>query len=143
MYKRNKQPKTRKVICGYCKKQARLVKGHFIYKNFNLIRNGKNLSDKNFYYCDNEHEPAYVGCHEYGERSLGTLANYELRELRKQAHSYFDPLWRYDDNISRKQAYKWLSQQLGIPVNKTHIGQFNEEMCLKVIDLCNKHKIIV
>ena len=34
------------------------------------------------------------------------------------------------------KAYKWLSNELKIPVEETHIGWFDVEMCRKVEKIC-------
>ncbi|MFB5268120.1 zinc-finger-containing protein [Paenibacillus enshidis] len=37
---------------------------------------------------------AYVGVHDGTDIPLGRLANRELRELKKQCHALFDPVWK-------------------------------------------------
>jgi len=44
------------------------------------------------YYC--KEDDAYVGTHKNSRKSLGTMANKELRERRKKAHRVLDPLWK-------------------------------------------------
>lgn len=78
---------------------------------------------------------AYVGCHGNSKNPLGRLANAELREAKKGAHATFDPRWR-DTGIKRKDAYKWLADQLGISLNDCHIGAFDVEQCRRVIEIC-------
>ncbi|MEB3190449.1 MAG: zinc-finger-containing protein [Snowella sp.] len=109
-------------ICPYCKRESQFVDSSIIYgKSYGMI-----------YLCSNC--DAYVGCHNGTNKAKGTLANKELRELRKKAHECFDPLWK-NGSQSRSSAYKWLSKQLNIPFSKTHIAMFNEEQCKKVIAL--------
>lgn len=109
-------------ICPYCNQESQFVDSSVIYgKSYGMIYL---CSD-----CD-----AYVGCHNGTNKAKGTLANKELRELRKKAHECFDPLWK-NKTYSRSSAYKWLSEKLGIPVGKTHIAMFNKEQCKKVIAL--------
>ncbi len=88
---------------------------------------------------------AWVGCHPGTENALGGLANAELRAAKMAAHAAFDPLWRAkmardgcSKSHARKSGYRWLSQQLGIPYKKTHIGQFDLDECQRVIEVCNK-----
>lgn len=38
-------------------------------------------------------------------------------------------------NFSRNDAYKWLSQELNIDAEYTHIGMFSEQTCKRVIEL--------
>ena len=87
---------------------------------------------------------AWVGCHEGTTNALGGLANAELREWKTKAHAAFDPLWQAKqrrDGCSKSKArhagYRWLAQQLGMPVNLTHIGYMSVEECQRVVDICN------
>lgn len=41
--------------------------------------------------------------------------------------------------MRRREAYKWLSDQLGLPPEYTHIGMFNPETCAKVVDVSKKY----
>jgi len=86
---------------------------------------------------------AWVGCHKGTTNALGGLANAELREWKIKAHAAFDPLWqgkqrrdKCSKRTARKAGYAWLSEQLGIPVKKTHIGFMNLEECKKVVEIC-------
>lgn len=111
--------------CPYCGNPTELVDSSEIY--------GRSYGSK-CYYC----RPcqAWVGCHKDSDKSLGRLANKELRQLKHQAHEAFDPIWR-EGFISRSDAYKILSIALGLPQEQTHIGMFNEDMCRTVIRLSN------
>ena len=110
--------------CPYCGNDPDYVDSSIIY----------GISYGMIYLCSDC--DAYVGVHHKTSRkALGRLANKELREAKKEAHFYFDQLWRA--NGKRKQAYKWLSEQLGIPKKFTHIGMFDLDTCKKVIELCN------
>ena len=89
---------------------------------------------------------AWVGVHHGNtEKSLGRLANAELREAKKKAHYYFDPIWKHlverghSKQQARASAYKWLSERLGIPIKFTHIGMFDVELCNKTIDYSKLH----
>lgn len=117
------------VICDYCGKAAVLVSGDAIYPH------RPDLNHLQFWVC----KPcdARVGCHpNTGGIPLGSLANAELRKARNKAHNCFDPLWR-EGEMTRGQAYQWLSEQLGLPKSKCHIGQFDTYTCTKVVDLCS------
>lgn len=63
---------------------------------------------------------------------MGTIANKQLRRMRKEAHHYFDQL-HARKIMSRKEAYLWLSDMLGLPVDQTHIGLMGEYNCQRVI----------
>lgn len=92
---------------------------------------------------------AHVGCHPGTTKPLGGVANAELREWKIKAHAAFDPLWQAKirrDGCSKSQArragYRWLSEQLGIPFEKTHIGYMNLDECKRVVEVCEavRHK---
>lgn len=122
------------VDCHYCKQPAKLVRGEFLYPR------RPELYNRPFWYCDNGHEPAYVGCHSNSDKNkpLGILADLLLRQRRIAAHKYFDALWRGDDAKfeSRRAAYKWLSEKLVISYRRCHIGMFGPETCKDVIRIC-------
>lgn len=123
------------IACPYCTQPAELVGGNAIYPN------RPDLFAKFFWRC----EPckAWVGCHPPvkhprrpgkgdGTVPMGRLANDELRKLKQRAHAAFDPLWKNED-MTRRQAYEWLAEQLGIPVESCHIGMMDESECRAVI----------
>lgn len=49
--------------------------------------------DKQFYLCNNDKDH-YVGTYDNSTRSLGRLANADLRKLKHLGHSIFDRLWK-------------------------------------------------
>lgn len=114
------------VICQYCNNPSRLVDGSFLYPH------RSDLSHLNFYYCDDGHEPAYVGCHPHSTKTLGILANSELRDAKKRAHLAFDPIWR-NKRYTRGQAYKWLAETMGLTREECHIGMFSIRQCTQVV----------
>ncbi len=111
--------------CPYCGAPSKLVDDTHIYV--------RSYGTK-CYIC----EPcgAWVGCHKGTNKALGRLANKELRELKHQAHEAFDPIWK-NGYLPRKAAYEILSIAFNLPVEHTHIGMFDEDMCRKVISLSN------
>ncbi|MBD2386012.1 zinc-finger-containing protein [Cylindrospermum sp. FACHB-282] len=119
-------------ICPYCNQKSELVHSSIIYgagTNYGMIYLCKS--------CD-----AYVGCHKGTEKALGSLANRELRALRNKCHALFDVKWKGGDRISRQiarnSAYQWLSKQLEISREVTHIAMFDEQQCKHVIELLQK-----
>ena len=119
-----------KVVCPYCGRRAELVDSKVIY--------GKSYGHK-VWLCRNC--LAYVGCHKGTNKPLGRLANAELRRWKTEAHDAFDPLWQYGRfKGKRNDAYKWLSKQMGIPYEKTHIGMFDVDDCKRVIQICRTKK---
>lgn len=112
-------------ICPYCKSETKIVDQKKVY--------GINYSDRKIIACKNyPHCDAYVGTHDDGT-ALGRLAKHKLRIKKKNTHDNFDRLWKLG-YIKRKEAYKKLSEYLGLPREYTHIGMFNIETCNKVLD---------
>lgn len=90
---------------------------------------------------------AYVGVHKGTDKALGRLADAELREFKKKAHAAFNPIYEsglintlypQSNRSPRKKAYLWLSEQLGIPEDETHIGMMDVDQCRSVIVICNR-----
>lgn len=114
------------VICPYCNKQTEFVDSKLIYgKSYGMIY----LCRK----CD-----AYVGTHKNSKKPLGTPANFELRELRKITHLEFDKIWQ-EKYMSRRKAYLWLANKLGLPLEQTHIGMFNINKCNRVLEVTRNY----
>lgn len=82
---------------------------------------------------------------------LGRLANAELRTAKQMAHRALDPWWRsyhrwtshpaFDptlkhDRLRRKRIYAWLAERLDLPIESCHIGEFDLELCARVIRIC-------
>jgi len=69
------------------------------------------------------------------------MADKELRRLRILAHESFDPIWKSRRfNLSRGQAYSWLSEEMRVSPDKCHIGMFGKEQCRAVIRLSKKKR---
>ena len=129
-------------ICPYCGSPSEYVDDIEIYKT---------KSYGMAYRC----EPcdAHVGTHKgRPTEALGRLANQTLRRHKNAAHRAFDPLWkrkavqlRESGHVktkglakkrARTAAYMWLAGQMNIKNEHCHIGMFNEEQCLTVVELC-------
>jgi len=128
-----------KVTCPYCDNKATL------HINSGVVYGGRNFGP--IYLCDSYPMcDSYVGCHPDTVKPLGRLANKELRKWKNTAHKYFDPLWKtgkineiypvYVQGGIRKKAYVWLSKQLGIKLDVTHIGMFDVDTCKEVVEIC-------
>lgn len=114
-----------KVYCPYCGNRAELVDSIVIYRvrSYGMIYLCRP--------CD-----AYVGTHRGTRRPLGRLADKELRKWKKNAHACFDPIWKHGRfKGKRNKAYSWLAEQMGLPVEETHIGMFDVSQCEKVIKI--------
>lgn len=114
-------------VCPYCYEKTEFVDSEIIYgKSYGMIYLCRP--------CD-----AYCGVHKGTVQSLGRLANKELRGYKKLAHEYFDKLWNTKGGMTRNEAYKWLSEQLGLNKEHTHIGMFSVNTCKRVIEVCSKY----
>ena len=110
------------LICPYCGKVSEWVENKEVYG----VNYGKSYM---IYLCRDCR--AYVGCHENSRRPLGTMANKELRGLRRRAHMNIDH-WYKNGTISRGRLYRILSDIFGFEV---HVGGSDEKMCNKLIGL--------
>ena len=108
-------------ICPYCKSETKVLTEKEVYGK--EYKGRKIIACKNYPKCD-----SYVGTHDNG-KPLGRLADKYLRQIKKDTHERFDRLWK-DKLMTRKDAYKWLSEQLKIPFEYTHIGNFNTATCV-------------
>lgn len=118
------------VKCPYCGGNARLKSASEVHNKPHY--EGKMWVCENFPSCD-----SYVGCHENTTIPLGRLANKRLRLLKKEAHLWFDPIWK-SGLMTRKDAYRWLADMLHIPCEECHVGMFDVKQCQKTIYLCKK-----
>ena len=133
------------VICPYCGNPSKLVSGDTIYTE------RRDLALLKYYRC----VPcdAHVGCHKPGtfvyignkkinsdgSLPMGQLADAQLRAARQVAHAVFDPIWR-DAGTPRRAAYDWLARQMGLPVERTHIAEFDLAQCRRVVEVVNQAK---
>ena len=112
-------------ICRYCGSPVVYTSNAEIY--------GKEYGTGKCYLCRNCR--AFVGVHPGTDTPLGTLANEELREWRKEAHFWFDRIWKKPTRITtRYNAYGYLARKMGLPREETHIGMFEIAQCKKVIE---------
>ena len=79
---------------------------------------------------------AYVSAHRDSHLPMGTLADKPLRDKRRQAHAAMNHLWE-TGLMTKKEAYRWLQTQLGVPEQEAHIGRFSAFRCEQVIRLCD------
>lgn len=111
--------------CPYCGTESQYVDSALVYgKSYGMI-----------YLCHPCN--AWVGVHKGTDKALGRLANSILREWKKAAHSSFDRLWR-SGNMTRPNAYKWLSEQTGLTPENCHIGMLDVAECKMVVEVCNR-----
>lgn len=62
----------------------------------------------------------------------GTLANPELRMLRREAHRIFDLIWK-NKLMSQAHAYFWLQSVMQLSTYECHMGKMNDRQCREVI----------
>ena len=135
MKKRNQKSKDRihnqlTSRCPYCNGSVALRSADGIYRE-----NNKGVM---LYVCSNYPRcDAYVRVHEGTKIPVGTLANGELRALRKDAHDAFNRLY-YSGYMSRDDAYVWLASILQAPRSQAHIGHLGEYYCNQVIEESKK-----
>jgi len=118
------------MTCPYCGKLAEWCSNEKIYGR----RYGKSYMA---YYC----QPcdAYVGCHNNTPQALGIMANKELRKLRTDCHKLFDKFWVGKN--ARKACYAWLQWKMKLPPNLAHIGMFDKEKCLKLLEILKEEQL--
>ena len=114
-------------VCNYCGNSSKLVTGREVYPH------RPDLFSLPIWAC----MPcgAWVGCHPGSDNSLGRLANASSRRLKMAAHAAFDPLWK-SGNLKRKDAYYWLSKQLGVPFGECHMGSMSDDVLRRVPGIC-------
>ena len=114
------------LTCPGCGETARLTTRNEI---------GQYPADGKIYLCPNYPRcDYYVGCHRGTDKPLGTMADADLRRMRKKAHDALDWTWR-NRRMTRGEAYRKLSEHLDLSIKKTHIGMFDTEQCRETIRL--------
>ena len=121
-------------ICPYCNCKTVLVSDKEIYGP------GSKYGGK-YYRCilNSDH---YVGTYSDNIKSLGRLADKELRGWKMKGHKTFDPLWKEKPKIivSQSVAYSWLAKSMNLDIEKTHFGMFTVDQCKKAIKHCSNLK---
>jgi len=118
-------------ICRYCGSPVVYTSNAEIY--------GREYGNGKCYLCRNCR--AFVGTHPGTDIPLGTLADSELREYRKEAHYWFDQIWKGPTRqMTRYKAYGWLAHKIGLSREETHMAMFEKEQCQKTIEF-SKQKL--
>lgn len=116
--------------CPYCGGRVELRSADGIYH--------ENAHNTMLYVCNNYPEcDAYVRVHAGTKIPVGTMANRQLRTLRRQAHESFDQLHK-GGLMSKEDAYCWLADLLGAPLSHAHIGYLGDYYCKTVIEESQK-----
>lgn len=128
--RKKKRIKNEQVRCPYCGSVAVLRSADGIYHD--------NSRHTMLYVCKNYPKcNSYVRVHEGTKTPVGTLANPELRALRRTAHHYFDRLY-LSGLMGKNEAYQWLAYLLSAPKSEAHIGHLGEYYCKLVIEESKK-----
>ena len=132
----NKNKKKRKgfnatsMRCPYCGSAV-------VYRSADGIYH-ENEKGTMLYVCSNFPKcNAYVRTHTGTNIPVGSLANRELRSLRRTAHHYFDQL-HLCGYMSKQDAYLWLANIICAPLSEAHIGHLGEYYCMLVIEESRK-----
>lgn len=119
-----------KITCPYCGSKAFL-------RPAKTVRRGAEPGEKAYVCARYPACGAYVAAHRESGLPMGTLADKALRRKRQEAHCALSRFWEHG-YMSRKEAYRWLQVQLGLPEAEAHIGHFSEYRCEQVIRLCGQ-----
>lgn len=128
--KKHKKRSSDSMRCPYCGAIAVYRSADGIYR--------ENNRQMMLYVCSRYPKcDAYVRVHAGTNIPVGTMANHELRTLRRTAHQYFDQLYS-SGYMSKNDAYRWLATLIGAPMSQAHIGYLGEYYCKKVIEESRK-----
>jgi hypothetical protein len=85
-----------------------------------------------FYGCSRY--PACSGTHgaHADGTPLGVPGDAATKRARREAHAAFDRLW-HGGPFTRRRAYAWLAQVMGITSKQAHIGRFTRLQCREVV----------
>ena len=119
-----------KMRCPYCGSPV-------VYRSADGIYHD-NRKGTMLYVCSRYPEcDSYVRVHAGTNIPVGSLANHELRSLRRTAHYYFDQLHE-SGYMSKQDAYQWLADLVMAPLSEAHIGHLGEYYCKQVIEESRK-----
>lgn len=103
-------------ICPFCGDEVVFTSNKELY--------GREYGNGKCYLCRNC--KASTGTHPDGS-ALGRLANREMKELKKECHALFDPIWRMEKVVKRPELYSRLAKKMNIPKKNCHFGHFGVE----------------
>lgn len=87
----------------------------------------------------NEHDEAYVdelqALFDASGRTIAPAGS-NLARARINAHMALDVIWKFGA-MKRSQAYAWLAKEMKLPIERCHIGMFDETQCARVIEICD------
>lgn len=124
--------KKQKIFCPYCGAEAKLRPASEVYGEKTINGDSYLFVCSEYPKCD-----SYVNAHRESHKPMGTLANSNLRNKRIIAHHALSKLWE-NGTMTKSEAYWWLRIKLRLDEKHAHIGLFDENMCDRVIKLCNE-----
>lgn len=80
---------------------------------------------------------ASVSCHDGTNIPKGLLANREVKAYRTRAHEAFDRIWMRKI-MTRFEAYQWLADTLGVPVEMASISRLSKENLIRTVQVSNQ-----
>jgi len=63
-----------------------------------------------------------------------------LVRWRKMAYRATSKYVRGKERRTRRAFYEWLAEQMGMPLEQTHIGMMDVDQCKQVIKICKEAK---
>ncbi len=114
--------------CRFCADVVVLVENSVIY-------NGRTYGDWPYAYWCGGCE-AYVGLHPDTDLPLGTLADKRTRDARNTCKKAFEPIHK-EGYMTRKQAYQWLADKMGMGIEQCHFGLFEPQHCMAAKAFCD------
>lgn len=120
------------IKCPYCGSQAYLRPASVLNRSGSSYDRDKYYVCAKYPFCD-----SYVKAHADTQLPMGTPADRSLRRKRREAHIALQKL--LDSGLmTKKEAYRWLQVQMGLPEAEAHIAKFSEQRCEEVIRLCRR-----
>ena len=121
---------TNQMRCPYCGSPVVFRSADGIYH--------ENKENTMLYVCSRYPEcDAYVRVHKGTKNPVGSLADPNLRALRREAHRYFNRLYE-TGLMDKRDAYQWLADIVSAPMSEAHIGHLGEYYCRQVIQESKK-----
>ena len=121
---------TNQMRCPYCGSPVVFRSADGIYH--------ENKENTMLYVCSRYPEcDAYVRVHKGTKNPVGSLADPNLRALRREAHRYFNRLYE-TGLMDKRNAYQWLADIVSAPMSEAHIGHLGEYYCRQVIQESKK-----
>lgn len=119
------------ITCPYCHSPAHLRPASVVYGDRTSDPGAKLYVCARYPACD-----SYVAAHRATLLPMGTLADKSLRRKRMEAHA---ALKRVVESglMTKKQMYRCIQAEFGLPEPEAHIGKFSEMRCQRVIDMCD------